>query len=270
LEGRRGLRADEAWVQAAGHRLRVRRIPGAGPTLVFLHEGLGGIAQWRDVPAALAHATGLPALVYERYGYGASDPRVGPPDPHYLEEESLRALPEVLAACGIERPFLVGHSDGGSIALLYGAQWPDRPLGIVTEAAHVFMEAMGIEGLRRAREAFETTDFRDRLKRHHGDRVDAMFHNWNDVWLDPRHLDWTFAPRLSAITAPVLAVQGLDDEYGTPAQVETIVRGVKGPSRSLLVPGCGHVPHFQARDLVLGEMARFIRETLALPSTAAP
>jgi len=259
--------AQDLDVQAGGKRLRVRtlrtgREPEGAPTLVFLHEGLGSIGQWRDFPAALARAAGLPALLYDRFGYGASEAREGPQDPRFFELEAYERLPAVLEACGVDRPFLVGHSDGGTIALLFAARFPDRPLGVIAEAAHVFVEDVALEGIARAVQAFATTPFRDQLARHHGAKVASTFHGWSDVWLAPEHRHWRMEDRLAAITVPVLAIQGEDDEYGTPAQVEAIVRGVGGPARALLLPGCGHVPHFQARDAVLGAMVAFVRETL--------
>lgn len=267
MSGRTRFKHEEQDIQAGEHRLRVARLrlPGseAGlPTLVFLHEGLGSIPQWRDYPQALAGALGLPALIYDRYGYGRSQARTGPQDPLYLELEAHDRLPRLLEACGIRHPFLVGHSDGASIALLFAARYPEIPVGVISEAAHVVVEPMSVDGIRKALKAFETTSFRDRLAKYHGDKVDAVFHGWADTWMNPRHLGWSMVHRLPSITAPVLAIQGEDDEYGTPCQVEAIVRGVAGPAQALMLPGCGHVPHFQAREAVLEAMAEFVRDTL--------
>ena len=254
---------------AGGHRLRIRRFrtpdeTAETPTLVFLHEGLGSITQWRDFPRTLAAAVGLPAMLYDRFGYGASEAREGPQDPHYLAREA-RTLPEVLAGCGIRRPVLVGHSDGGTIALLFAAMDPEVPLAVITEAAHVFVEDEAVAGVARAAAAYRATALRDQLRRHHGDKVDSVFAGWAEVWLDPGHKAWRMEDRLKAIQAPVLAIQGADDEYGTPAQVDAIVAGVSGPAQRLLLPGCGHVPHFQATDRVLPAMAGFLLEMLDLP-----
>jgi pimeloyl-ACP methyl ester carboxylesterase len=270
-----GFTSQDFDLQAAGHRLRARRFlpPGPGredlPTLVFLHEGLGSIAQWRAFPAALAEAVGLPALLYDRYGYGASQARTGPQDPDYLELEAQERLPAVLAACGITKPFLVGHSDGATIALLYAARFPSHPLGVIAEAAHVFVEEAALEGIRAALDAYGTTSLRDQLRRHHGEKVDAVFHGWSGVWLSPEFRPWSMVDQLGAITAPLLAIQGEEDEYATPAQLEVLVRGVAGPARGLAIP-CGHAPHLQARDAVLGAMARFVAEVLGLPLLMAP
>jgi len=252
-------------LQAGGLRIQAKSIlppgtglTGRGPTLVFLHEGLGSITQWRHFPLALARATGLPALVYDRCGYGKSDPRPGKVQRDFLETEAFLRLPEVLAACGIETPLLVGHSDGATIALLYASRYPSAPRGVIAEAAHPFIEAKCIQGIWRTLRAFETTPLRERLRAHHGAQVDAMFRGWSDVWLSPAFRDWSMVDLLPAIRCPVLAIQGEEDEYATPDQVRAILQGVSGPAEGLLLPGCAHVPHFQAREQVLARMAQFI------------
>jgi len=254
-------------MQAGGIRLQAKTIlpPGAsltgrGPSLVFLHEGLGSITQWRSFPLDLARATGLPALVYDRCGHGKSEARARKPDPSYLEVEACERLPELLSALGIEAPILVGHSDGATIALLHAARFPGAALAVIAEAAHVFVEDRAIQGIWRTLREYETTGLRSRLHRHHGDQVDAMFYGWSDVWLSPAFRDWTMVDRLPEVRCPVLAIQGEDDEYGTPDQVQAILLGVSGPAEGLLLPGCAHVPHFQAREAVLERMARFVGE----------
>ncbi len=251
---------------ADGRRLAVRRlVPRAQPTgaddppvLVFLHEGLGSIAQWRDFPAALCRAVGLPGLIYDRWGFGGSDPLELPRPRDYLEREAEVALPQVLEACGVKRPILVGHSDGGSIALLYAAAFPARPLASITEAAHVFVEAVTLDGIRAAVEAWRTGDLPARLARYHGDKTEAVFRGWTETWLRPDFRDWNIEARLPAIACPLLVIQGADDEYGGPAQVEAIVRQSGGPAEALLVPDCGHTPHHQQPAAILAAMTRFI------------
>ncbi len=265
------IETEDLFVSAGGHRLAARWLrprggaaPGS-PVLVFLHEGLGSIAQWRDFPAALVAATGLPALIYERWGFGRSEPLHLPRPRDYLVREAETALPEVLAACGIERPILVGHSDGGTIALLYAAAFPERPLACITEAAHVFVEAETLEGIGAAAEAWETTDFRDRLTRYHGGRTDSVFRGWTETWLRQDFRDWNMVGRLPDIVCPLLVIQGADDEYGTAAQVEAIVEGASGPAEPYIVPDCGHVPHQQQREAVLEAMKGFVEN---LPESA--
>lgn len=249
-------------VPVAGRRLAARPlhpaapVPAHAPTLVFLHEGLGAMTMWRDFPAQLVARTGLPGLMYDRMGHGLSDPMDRPRRMGYLEREADDFLPEILAAAGIERPILIGHSDGGTIALLYAASHPAA--GVVSMAAHVFIDAVSLAGLRTARRAWETGDLKTRLARHHGDKTAAMFLAWNDLWLTPRFGTWQMLDRLAAIGCPVLAIQGATDEYGLPSQIEAIRDGVSGPAQALLVPDCAHIPHLQAPAATLDVIAAFV------------
>jgi pimeloyl-ACP methyl ester carboxylesterase len=226
--------------------------------LVFLHEGLGSIAQWRDFPLAVSLAVHLPAVVYERGGHGNADPLDGPRSVNYLQEEALQSLPEVLRRLQIDDAILIGHSDGGTIALIFAAVWPEKVRGIITEAAHVFVEEVTLTGIRAAVSQYDATDLREKFSKYHGSNAEAAFRGWSETWLSPAFRDWNIEKYLPGVRCPVLAIQGRDDEYGTPAQVEAIVNGVSGPAESLILTDCGHVPHHQARDRVLAEMTRFI------------
>ena len=250
-------------LEAAGHCLHAERLlpphAAAGPTLVFLHEGLGSIGQWRRFPAELCARTGRPGLVYDRWGYGHSEPLTGPRPDDYLEREARDSLPEVLDACGIaDPPVLFGHSDGASIALLFAATYPDCVYAVISEAAHVNVEELCLAGIRLARTAYEQGDLRAGLHRYHGRNTDAMFRGWCETWLRPDRRAWTMEAELRRIVRPVLIVQGEDDEYGTRAQVDAIAAGVSGPAEILWLPGCQHVPHQQARNVVLDTAARLI------------
>lgn len=265
------MRIEDETTLAGGHRLAVRRLlPGRhnsgaeekAPWLVLLHEGLGSIAQWKDFPQALVEATGLPALVYERWGFGGSDRLVLPRPDDYLDREAQETLPAVLAAIGIERPLLVGHSDGATIALLYAAFFPERPLGLVSMAAHVFVEEISLAGIRQAEAAWRTGDLAARLARYHGDKTELVFRGWAETWQRPSFRDWQMLDRLPAIRCPVLALQGLDDHYGSPRQVELIVEGVCGPAEPCLLPACGHAPHLEAPAATLAAIEGFVRRCL--------
>ena len=229
-----------------------------GPTLIFLHEGLGSIAQWRDFPLAVSLATHLPAVIYERWGYGNADPLDRPRSARYLHEEALQSLPEVLQQLQVNDAILIGHSDGGSMALIFAATWPEKVRGMITEAAHVFVEDVTTAGIREAVSIYASTDLPQRLFKYHGANTDRAFRGWSDVWLSPAFRDWNIEEYLPGVRCPILVIQGRDDEYGTPAQVEAIVGGVSGPAEPLIIPGCGHIPHHQARERVLAEMTRFI------------
>lgn len=248
------------FVRAAGHSLSYEWIEAGQrgkPTLVFLHEGLGSIRQWRDFPAQAAAATGCRALVYDRYGYGQSDLLEEPRRTvRFMHDEALLSLPELLRELGVENPLLVGHSDGASIALIHaGAGYPVR--GVVAMAPHVFIEPVCLSSIRKATGTFESSDLPARLGRYHRD-VRKTFYGWADVWLDPQFEGWDirddFLPR---IACPVLAIQGQDDEYGTMAQLDEIAQRVKGPCELLKLAGCGHAPFRDQPERVLRKLARF-------------
>jgi pimeloyl-ACP methyl ester carboxylesterase len=256
------VQRERTTIKVLGRRLAVERLrpepAAAGAPLVFLHEGLGCITLWRDFPARLCQRLGRPGIVYDRWGYGRSEPLDRPRQPGYLHDEARLFLPAVLQALEEPRAILVGHSDGGTIALLFAAAFPETAAAVVTEAAHVFVEEVTLEGIRKAVDAYAATDLPARLARHHGERTDAVFRAWHETWLSPAFRGWNIEGELPRITCPTLVLQGEDDEYGTRAQVEAIVRGVSGPAESVLIPGCAHVPHHQAQDRVLDLIESFL------------
>jgi pimeloyl-ACP methyl ester carboxylesterase len=229
--------------------------PREGPTLVFLHEGLGSLGLWRDFPRKLSEITGLGAFVYSRAGYGKSTPAPLPRPVRYMHDEA-ESLPGILRDAGVNDPILVGHSDGASIAIIYaGSGHPARAL--VLEAPHVFTEESGLASIARMRELYATTDLRQKLARWHAD-VDAAFRGWNDAWLHPDFRKWNLEEFLPRIPAPILIIQGKDDEYGTVKQIEAIER--QAPNvRSVLLEKCGHSPHRDQPEKTLEAMAAFIR-----------
>jgi len=245
----RMLQIETTWVGAEESR---------HPPVVFLHEGLGSVAMWKDFPARMCEAHGLRGLVFSRYGYGRSTPK--PPDerwsPEFMHQQAHEVLPALFAALGIGRPWLFGHSDGGSIALLYAARFDKEVSGVVTVAPHLFVEDVSIASIEKAREAYATTDLRGRLARYHDD-PDSAFRGWNDVWLSPAFRDWNIEAEIASIRCPVLAVQGEDDEYGTLEQIRAIARRLP-KTRLLVIPKCGHSPHRDQPELLADNAARFI------------
>lgn len=253
-------------VSAAGCRLRVKHIEPESasismdpPTLVFLHEGLGCIEMWRDFPEILCESAGCYGLIYDRKGYGGSEKYDGPWPVNYLRIESLLYLPALLQACSIDNAVLVGHSDGGTIALITAASHGNPVRGIITEAAHIFVEKITIEGIHKTVQAFETTSLKEKLARYHKKNTETVFYRWADRWLSPEFRNWNIQKELHSITCPLLLIQGEDDEYGTRAQIEGIAGQASGPVHVKLIPDCGHTPHFQAKDTALSEMTRFIK-----------
>ena len=245
----RTLRIEHQWLRA---ERRTR------PRVVFLHEGLGSVSMWRDFPARLCDALDLRGLVYSRPGYGRSTPRA-PGEawaPDFMHRQAHQVLPMLLRALGVdvtaEPPWLFGHSDGGSIALLYAAHFPQALAGAVVLAPHILVEDISVASIATAREAYATTDLRQRLVRHHDD-PDSAFFGWNDAWLNPAFRHWSIEGELAPITCPLLAVQGLDDEYGTLEQVRGIARRVP-QTRLLELPACGHSPHRDQPEAVIEAM----------------
>jgi pimeloyl-ACP methyl ester carboxylesterase len=234
----------------------------SGPTLVLLHEGLGSVSLWRDYPDALFQATGLPVFVYSRPGYGQSDPVPLPRPLTYKHDEARIGLPATLAAAGIDEPILFGHSDGASIALIAQAEGHVHARAMILEAPHVFVEDLSLDSIRKAKLAYETSDLRARLARHHA-HVDVAFRGWNDSWLDAGFATWNLTALLPGISVPLLLLQGDADPYGTKAQLEAIAQGARGVTEIVLFPGCGHAPHRESSDTSLKAVSDFLSRHLS-------
>jgi len=245
-------------VDIAGQQLEWARIgtDRPGPTLVFLHEGLGSVALWRDFPRKVADATKRPALIYSRAGYGRSTALAMPRTPRYMHDEALLTLPALLDAFGIVDTILIGHSDGASIALIHAGA-SGRPVrGLALMAPHVMVEDVSIASIEAAKVAWRATDLRARLSRHHDD-VDAAFAGWNDIWLHPDFRAWSIEDETRRVRCPVLAIQGEDDEYGTMAQIERIAE--LAPDVDLVrLADCRHSPHRDQPDAVIEALVRFV------------
>ena len=243
--------------------LRVGVSDPHAPLLVFLHEGLGSVSMWRDFPSRLCERGGFRGLLYSRPGYGRSSPRPAAERwaPDFMHRQARDVLPAVLAAAGVdasrERYWLFGHSDGGSIALLHAAAFPQRAAGAIVLAPHIFVEEISVASIARARDAYEHTDLRQRLARHHQD-VDSAFRGWNDVWLDAAFREWNIEAELRGIRCPLLAIQGCDDEYGTMAQIDGIAAAVPG-TELLKLEKCGHSPHRDRPEAVSQATITFVK-----------
>jgi pimeloyl-ACP methyl ester carboxylesterase len=227
------------------------------PALVFLHEGLGSVALWKNFPELVAEATGCCALIYSRYGYGKSDRLTQPRAVDYMHREALEALPEVLDALSIRDPVLIGHSDGASISLIHAGAHRQQVRGLVLMAPHVFVEHVTIAAIAQAKTAFETTDLTAKLGRYHEDAVGA-FRGWNDIWLHPDFRAWNIEACLPRITAPALLIQGEDDQYGTMAQIEALERQLGGPVETAVFASCAHSPHVDQTQGTLEAIAEFV------------
>ncbi len=250
-------------IRLAEGRLEAARIVPAGgrpglPPIVFLHDGLGAISLWRDLPDRICGALGREGLVFDRLGFGRSDPRPVPLDPGFFEVEAKERLPEVLRQAGISRPVLFGHSDGATIALLFAAAFPEVPAAVVSIAAKVFLEEVTLAGIDEMVEAWRTTDLPSRLARHHGEKTEAVFRGWSETARDPAFRRYSAVEVVRSIRCPVLLVQGEHDEYATVAQVEAIESAVSGPVRRLVLPGLRHFPHREDPESILAATGRFL------------
>jgi pimeloyl-ACP methyl ester carboxylesterase len=242
-----------------GKRLATLRIDAARPerpTIVMLHEGLGSVEMWKDFPERLAARTGCSVAAYSRYGHGSSDRLTEKRAVEYMHHEGEVVLPELLEKLGISHPILLGHSDGGSIALIFAGTYLEIPEALILEAPHVFVEDLSVASIAQAKDAFEATDLRGKLARYH-DHVDETFWGWNDIWLDPSFRSWNIEEYLPKIRCPVLLIQGEDDEYGTSRQLDAI-RTRLPSAETLILKQCGHSPHRDQSEASLERVADFI------------
>jgi pimeloyl-ACP methyl ester carboxylesterase len=254
-------------IDIGGARLEVQRLAGSAalaPT-VFLHEGLGSVAMWRDFPAQVCAATGRAGLVVSRRGYGQSSPAVRPLPPDYMQREAWQVLPAVLAACGISQPVLLGHSDGATIALLYASRFAST--ACIAMAPHLLVEELSLRSIAAARVAYETNDLRSKLARFHAD-VDGAFGQWNDVWLSEGFRSFNIEADCQQISCPLLAIQGVHDAYGSMRHIDLLgteftnengFQPNKMKHRQLLkLERCGHAPHKDQGPAVLAAVTGFL------------
>ncbi len=238
----------------------VGRNDPAAEVMVFLHEGLGSVAQWKDFPERLCRQLGLRGLVYSRPGYGASTPRAADEhwDVDFMHRQATEVLPALLMHLQIRNPWLFGHSDGGSIALLYAAHCTEQPAGVIVVAPHIMVEDISIASITAAREAYLHQGLRERLAAYHQD-VDSAFFGWNDIWLSPAFRNWCIEDELAQIRCPLLAIQGQEDEYGSMKQVLGI-RDRLPAAEVLTIANCGHSPHRQQAEVLIAAVDAFVNK----------
>ena len=242
------------------------------PTIVMLHEGLGSISLWKDFPQKLASRTGCRVLVYSRYGHGSSDKLMEKRPVTFMHHEGEVVLPELLDKLSITQPILLGHSDGGSISLIFAGKYPGRPRALILESPHVFVEDLSVASITQAKLNYRTTNLPHKLSRHHA-HPDATFWGWNDIWLDPEFRSWNIEEYLPAIRCPVLCIQGEEDEYGTIAQVRSLQARVP-ETEIMMLANCKHSPHRDQPEATLERMAEFVAgvevSEEAIPAMRAP
>jgi pimeloyl-ACP methyl ester carboxylesterase len=250
-----------------GHALELIDLPGAAPALVLLHEGLGSVGLWRGFPQRLHELTGRRLIAFSRFGHGRSVPPPQRRTPTFFHYEALKVLPAVLDQLDAPAPVLVGHSDGGSIALIHAAHHPVTALVLL--APHVFVEEITVQAIAKTRSEYLSGGLRERMARHHDD-PDAAFFGWCDVWLDPEFRAWNLESEAAGVSAPALLIQGAEDPYGSLAQIERIEARVRGPVERLVLSG-GHSPHLEHEREVTEATGRFLgARAMPLPAPAPP
>lgn len=230
------------------------------PTLVFLHDSLGCIPLWKDFPEKLGQLTDCNVIIYDRIGYGKSQPFSNPKRDNFYIEKEADILNQLLEKWNVKDAILFGHSDGGSIALITAAKYPDRISGIITEGAHIFVEEITLQGIREAIQLYETTDLKSRLEKYHGTNTEEMFWAWAGTWTTNTFQNWSIENILHNIKCPALIIQGEDDEYGSLEQVEGILKGIGKQSEKLIIPKIKHTPHKEIPELILSKSALFIKK----------
>jgi pimeloyl-ACP methyl ester carboxylesterase len=257
----------EALVAAPGGRLFVRVWGGAdlsvAPAFILFHDSLGCVELWRDFPAKLSAATGLPVIAYDRLGFGRSDPRAGRLPIDFVRREGERNLPALREQLGVSRMILFGHSVGGGMAVAAGAAFPDSTLAVATVAAQAFVEDRTVAGIRAAATEFEQPDPFRRLTRYHGDKANWVLDAWVKTWLDPAFAGWTLDEDLRRLNCPVLALHGDRDEYGSSAHPERIAR-LAAAGRFTMLEACGHIPHREQPERLVAELSAFVAPLLAV------
>lgn len=259
---------DAPYREIAGFQLGLKRIGeekyAEGPTLIFLHHALGSISTWRDFPERLCEATGLSGLLYDRRGHGRSSPFSARKNGHFLEEEATVFLPKLLQEEGIEKPVLIGHSDGATIALLFEAHF-QQAAAIVNLAGHICNEEKTRQGIQEQAKILARPEMGEKLRRHHGTKADQLVEDWMRIWTAPGFSDWNISELLPRIQCPVLVVQGEEDEYATVNHFQEMVELPTGPSTGVLLPQTGHFPHFEKTKETIDLIHHFLNHNYLLP-----
>ncbi len=229
------------------------------PLLIFLHHGLGSTQQWENFPKLLSNAVQCPALLYDRPGYGESGPLKEKMDVDFLHKEALIILPGLIRELNINKKIiLIGHSDGGTIAIIFASQNPDNLIGTITEAPHVFVEEITLKGISNNVEEYNSGKTKRLLSIYHGDKTEFTFLSWTGAWLSEKFRPWNIESLLPGIKTPLLVIYGKEDEFSTLLQVDAIVKSAKEYVSTSIIPDCGHFPHKQYKDKTISIMKEFI------------
>ncbi len=233
------------------------------PYLVFLHEGLGCSEQWKDFPQLLSESLNCPALMFDRLKYGKSDFSNAVVDYNYMHNEAFDVFPKILESLNITRKvILIGHSDGGTISLLFASRYNDKVLAVITEADHVICEEITTGGVRKVVGEYEKGWLKEMLSKYHKEKTDKLFRGWSGFWLSPEAETWSIEEHLKRIKVPVLAIQGKEDRYGSEEQLIVKLKNIEGDVNISFLENCGHIPHHEQRNAVFQKMKAFIETVL--------
>lgn len=258
------MQIDEYFIEIEGRKIWTRQIlrnkEESSPTIVFLHDALGSVAQWKNFPDRLGEIVGCNVVLYDRFGHGLSAAEPVPPDEFFLDREALVILPEVLHLLNVKNPVLYGHSDGGTIALIYASCINSTAL--ILEAAHVLVEDITREGVLKT--SMQKDELIPKLEKYHGDKAQNLFKFWSDLWSGDLMQSWNIEHVLKRIDIPTAIIQGVEDNYGSLAQVDKIAKGVTGPVFTYLMESCGHFPHKENPEKVLEYVNEFVERNVLI------
>jgi pimeloyl-ACP methyl ester carboxylesterase len=258
------VRTDETWVETRRGRVYTRtwRVdkPEVAAPVVLLHDSLGCVELWRDFPQRLAVATGRSVVAYDRIGFGKSDPSPDLPARSFVRDEAQSTFKSVIDALQIGRFIAFGHSVGGGMAVEIAARLPSACAALITESAQAFVEPRTVEGIRQAQRDFSRPGQLERLQKYHGDKTRWVLSAWIDTWLSPAFSDWSLDEALRQVTCPLLAIHGEQDEFGSVEHPRRIASGARGSATQHVISGCGHVPHREMPDAVLGFVSAWLEQ----------
>lgn len=238
---------------------------GSTAPIVLFHDSLGCVELWRNFPEHLALATGRTIIAYDRLGFGQSSPYPGKLTNRFVHDEARTGFQALRDHLGIGRFIAFGHSVGGGMAIACAAAWAGDCDALITESAQAFVEDLTIQGIVEARQVFQQPGQLDRLKRYHGEKAAWVLSAWIDTWLAPDFADWNLDQDLPQIRCPVLAIHGDGDEYGSALHPQRIARLAGGPATDSILAGCGHVPHREKEEMVIGMVSTWLDRVVATP-----
>lgn len=254
---------SERFLQIQGHDIFARFLKHSDPNddetaMIFLHDGLGSVESWLKIPEQLVECLGINAVIYDRRGYGRSSPHNFVGDPNYLHEEATEILPEILSRFGIKHPILIGHSDGATIALLYSGIFNHIDSLVVSIAPHTFSEKITMDGIGQLVQDFQNRNLKRKLTKLHSDKAETVFNSFSKTWLTNDFGEFNIFEILKKIKSPVLLIQGDRDEFGTTAQIDSVMDNASGTTESLIIENCGHFPHHSHKAIVVRAIQKFI------------